>query len=404
MNELSERQKFILALVVHEYARTAAPVGSRFLVEQYRLEMSPATVRNELAALTEQGYLRQPHTSAGRVPTEEGYRYFVGRLLQETVLPETVRQTITHQFYQMRHDVDQWMRLAASVLARQSKAASLVTAPHPETLRLKHLELISTRGRQVLMVLVLFGGEVRQRLLTLPEPVAQEQLSASAARLTDLLLEKNASAIRAMRSVMREQIGGLDLDIIDYIVEDMEQARSSVASEVYFDGLTNVLAEPEFSGSEDARRALRLLEERSLLQDLLARTVLSGGSNMSAIQGGALHAAPGIATTISMPNRGSLVDNSVQVLIGGEGTWEELRHFSVVLARYGTPGLATGTLGVLGPMRLPYGRTISTMRFLSNLLSDLVSETLLEESVPEAGAPEAGESENHSLSAEDAED
>ena len=92
MSELTERQKFLLALVVHEYARTAAPVGSIYLVEQYHLEMSSATVRNELAALTEQGYLRQPHTSAGRVPTEEGYRYFVGRLLQETILPETASQ------------------------------------------------------------------------------------------------------------------------------------------------------------------------------------------------------------------------------------------------------------------------------------------------------------------------
>jgi heat-inducible transcriptional repressor len=364
MNDLTERQKFILALVVHEYARTAAPVGSRYLVEQYRLEMSPATVRNELAALTDQGYLRQPHTSAGREPTEEGYRYFVGRLLQETVLPEPVRQTISHQFYQMRHDVDQWMRLAASVLARQSRAASLVTAPHPESLRFKHLELINTRGRQVLMVLVLFGGEVRQRLLTLPEPVSQDQLSTAAARLTQIMLEKNASAIRGMRG----QLNGLEQDIADYIVNDMDQARSSISGEVYFDGLTNVLAEPEFSGSEDARRALRLLEERSLLQDLLTRTVLSGGTT-----------AVGAGITAGRARVGSGNDNSVQVLIGGEGTWEELRHFSVVLARYGTPGLATGTLGVLGPMRLPYGRTISTMRFLSNLLSDLVSETLVED-------------------------
>ena len=121
MIEPTERQKFLLALVVHEYARTAAPVGSRYLVEHYNLDMSSATVRNELAALTEMGYLRQPHTSAGRVPTEEGYRYFVGRLLQETELPDTVRRTITHQFYQMRNDVDQWMRLAASVLAHQSR-------------------------------------------------------------------------------------------------------------------------------------------------------------------------------------------------------------------------------------------------------------------------------------------
>ncbi len=365
MGELTERQKLILALVVHEFARTAAPVGSRYLVENYNLDMSPATVRNELAALTEQGYLRQPHTSAGRVPTEEGYRYFVGRLLHETALPEATRRTISHQFYQTRHDVDQWMRLAASVLAHHSRAASLVTAPHPDTLRFKHLELINTRGRQVLMVLVLFGGEVRQRLLTLHEPVSQEQLSAAAHRLTLSLLEKNEDGIQAMRS----QLSGLDYDIAGYVVDDMRQARALVSGEVYFDGLTNVMAEPEFSGSDDARRALRLLEERSLLQDLLARTVMSSGSETN---------QPLVSPLQSSQNPGG-GQNAIQVLIGGEGTWDELRNFSVVLTRYGTPGLASGTLGVLGPMRLQYGRTISTMRFLSGLLSEMVADTLVDD-------------------------
>lgn len=355
MSDLTERQKFILALVVHEYARTATPVGSRNLVENYHLDMSSATVRNELAALTDQGYLLQPHTSAGRVPTDEGYRYFVGKLLQETVLPETIRSTISHQFYQMRNDSDQWMRLAASVLARQSRAASLVTAPHLETERFKHLELIATRGRQVLMVLVLFGGEVRQRLITLPEPVSQESLSGAADRLTRAMVDKDIDAIKAYRG----QLNGLEEDIAGYIIDDINEARSTVSGEIYFDGLTNVLAEPEFTTSEDARRALKLLEERTMLQDLLSRTVLSTSGSAGAT------ALPGA--------------NSVQVLIGGEGTWDELRHFSVVLAQYGTPGLATGTLGVLGPMRLQYGRTISTVRFLSNLLSDLVSETMVED-------------------------
>lgn len=365
MGELTERQKFVLALVVHEYARTTSAVGSRYLVDTYHLDMSPATVRNELATLTEQGYLRQPHTSAGRVPTEEGYRYFVGRLLQETVLPVATQQTISHQFYQTRHDVDQWMRLAASVLASQSKSASLVTAPHPETQRFKHLELISTRGRQVLMVLVLFGGEVRQRLLTLAEPVSQEQLSTAADHLTRLLVEKTDDSIQSLTG----QLNSLERDIAGFVMEDMRAAQSSISGEVFFDGLTNVMTEPEFSGSEDARRVLRLLEERSLLQDLLARTVLTSGTVIE-----------GDTVSPVKSRQGGMGTNAVQVLIGGEGTWEELRNFSVLLARYGTPGQATGTLGVLGPMRLPYGRTISTMRFLSSLLSDLVADTLLEES------------------------
>jgi heat-inducible transcriptional repressor len=350
MIEPSERQKFLLALVVHEYARTAAPVGSRFLVEHYNLDMSSATVRNELSALTEMGYLRQPHTSAGRSPTEEGYRYFVGRLLQETSLPDTVRRTITHQFYQMRNDVDQWMRLAASVLAVHSRGASLVTAPHPERARLKHLELIATRGRQILMVLVMVGGEIRQRLVTLPEPVPQEMLSAAADHITHQFQENDADAVQTAFGG-QSSFNALEHDILALVAEDLGQTDTISSGEVYLDGMTNVLAEPEFASSDDARRALRVLEERSTLRDLLARTVLASG----AVSG-------------------------VQVLIGGDGTYEELRSSSLVLARYGVPGMTTGALGVLGPMRMSYGRTISTMRFLAGLLSDLVADTLSEDS------------------------
>lgn len=344
MNELSERQRFILTLVVHEYIKSAGPVGSQHLVEHYRLDMSSATVRNELAALTEMGYLRQPHTSAGRVPSEEGYRYFVGRLLQDTELPDATRRTITHQFYQMRNDVDQWMRLSASVLAHQSRSASLVTSPHPETARFKHVELISTRGRQVLMVLVMVGGEIYQHLFTLEEPTSQEALSMTANKLTHLYEGKDTETIRASRAQMQ----GFELAVTDWILTEMDQSNTQIAGEVYLDGLSNVLAEPEFLGSETAHRAMRVLEERSRLEDLLSRTVATSTAG------------------------------GVHVLIGGEGTWDELRQFSIVLARYGTPGLITGTLGVIGPMRMPYGRAISTIRFLAGLLSELVSDKLID--------------------------
>lgn len=340
MPRLTERRKFILALVIRDYIDTAQPVGSQRLVEDYNLEISSATVRNEMAALTDLGYLRQPHTSAGREPTEEGYRYFVGQLMGHTELPATTRRTITHQFYQARQDVDQWMRLAASVLAHQSQAASLVTAPHPELARFKHLELIATVGRQVLMVLVLGGGEVRQQMLVLAEPVTQERLSQVANLVNESCQGLNSDEIASLAS----QMGTLEQDVLKLTVEEMERSAAILGGEVYRDGLTNVLAEPEFAEVENARRALRVLEERSLLEDLLTRTVLNSGIG------------------------------GVQVLIGGEGDWEELRQCSMVLARYGAPGLATGTVGVLGPIRMAYPRTISTVRFVAGILSDLVTE------------------------------
>src|SRR5512143_2161978 len=195
---LNERQKLILALVIHDYTETAQPVGSQHLVERYHLGRSPATGRNAMVDLTDAGYLRQPYTSAGRVPTEEGYRYFVRQLMGQTELPVNTRRTITHQFYQAGRDVNRWMRLAASVLAHQSQGASLVTTPRPESARFKHLSLISTHGRQVLMVMVWSGGQVRQQMLTLAEPVSQDQLTNAASHINQLCEGLDANAIATL--------------------------------------------------------------------------------------------------------------------------------------------------------------------------------------------------------------
>jgi heat-inducible transcriptional repressor len=345
MTELTERQRLLLALIVKEYIETAKSVGSKRLAAEHKLGLSPATIRNEMAVLTELGYLDEPHPPAGRVPTELGYRYFVMHMVYQADLPERARDTIAHQFYQARQDVEQWMPLAASILAYHSRAASIVTAPHSERSHYKHVELIATQGRQLLMVLVLTGGEVRQQILTLAEPVRQALLSAAADRLNQVCLGKTTEEIAALP--LRSDI--LEKDILTLVLQDMNRAEQRVSGEIFLDGLTNVLAEPEFSESSDARRAVRLFEERSLLQDLLARTT----DNASV--------------------------GGVQVLIGGEGKWEELKQCSVVLARYGIPGLVTGTLGVFGPMRMPYGRTIPTVRFMADLLSGLVSETMVGE-------------------------
>ena len=295
-----------------------------------------------MSVLTDLGYLRQPHTSAGRVPTEEGYRFFVSQMMNQAELPKSVQHNISRQFHQARAEVDQWMHLAASVLAHQSQGVSVVTAPRAESLRFQHVELISTQGRQVLMVLVLVGGEVSQQLLTLAEPVKQEQLSQTAAHLNGLLASRALEEITSLPT----QPDALDQDILILVIQDMRRTAKSLSGEVYTDGLTNVLAEPEFADSDEARRALRLFEEHSSLQDLLARTTTN-----SAVGG-------------------------LQVLIGGESEWEELRQCSMVLTRYGVPGFATGMLGVLGPMRMSYARTIPTVRYVAGLLSGLVNDRI----------------------------
>jgi heat-inducible transcriptional repressor len=279
------------------------------------------------------------------VPSEEGYRYFVSQMMHNADLSDSVKHTISHQFHQSRPDMDQWMTLAASVLAHQSQGIAMVTAPHAERSRYKHVELISTQGRQVLMVLVMMGGDVRQQILTLSEPVTQERLSQTAARLNSLLAGSTVDALASLTS----RPDPLDQDILTLIRQDMRAASESNSGEFYTDGLTNVLSEPEFAESDEARRALKLFEERSTLQDLLVKT--TSNSNIGGLQ----------------------------VLIGGEGGWEELKQCSMVIARYGVPGMATGTLGVLGPMRMSYAKTIPTVRYVAGLLSDLVNDTIVDE-------------------------
>ena len=335
MGDLTDRRQAVLGLVVRQYIATATPVGSRTIVEQYGLGISSATIRNEMAYLEEQGYLTHPHTSAGRVPTEKGYRYFVERLMGEAELPLAEQRTIRHQFHQARLDLEQWMRLAAAVLARTAHSTSLVAAPTVAQCRFKHLELIAAHGSQALLVLVLMEGMVKQQVLTLAHPVAQEALHQVANRLNDLFNSLSADQIVASSY----QLAPLEEQISNLVIEMMEEAEARSSGEIYRDGLMNIFRQPEFSDIENVRPIIRILEEQSLLEAILAEVLSSSG---------------------------------VQVIIGGEGRWDELSECSVVLAPYGEAGRAMGALGVLGPMRMRYGRAISTVRYVSDLLSVLI--------------------------------
>jgi len=355
---LTRRQESILSLIVREYVHTPTPVSSKALVESYGLDVSSATVRNDMAVLEEEGLIYAPHTSAGRVPTEDGYRYFVHKLLGETELGQAEKRMIGHQFHQARFDTDQWLRLAASVLAQTVRSASLVTPPQHKKVAFKHMELIGTQGRTVLMVLVLEGGDVRQQMLTLAEPLEQERLSHVAMRITELCL--GASAERVRKLAARQDT--LEKEIMELVADAL--ARAEKRTQIIFDGLVHILdpatlldrldvtdpQEREELGravaqadSAGARQALHLLEEQSLLEEVLSEALL-----------------PEV--------------RGVQVMIAGEGRWEALSHTSMVLSRYGVTGQVTGAVGVLGPTRLHYGRAISAVRYVAGLMTDMLFE------------------------------
>lgn len=334
-DDLTARQSAILGLLVREFVTSAEPVGSRTLVEAYELGISPATVRNEMKALEDLGYLTHPHTSAGRVPTHKGYRYFVQNVLQESQLPAAIEHTIRHQFYQVQQELDQWVRLSASVLARTVHSAAITTRLRPSSALFKHIELISLQPRTVLMVLVQQGGVVRQQLIALEDPWSQAELSHLSASLNRRLTSYDATRARQSEGdadPLARQITDLVAEILAHEDERSEQ--------IYREGLGNVLQAPEFVDQSEARRFLEIFEEPSPIEPIIQEA----------------RQLPG-----------------VQVIIGGEHPYHNLPDVSLVLSRYGQPSQGTGILGVIGPIRMPYGRTISTVRFMSSLMSSLVA-------------------------------
>jgi len=244
--ELTNRQAMLLGLIVQEHVRTATPIASRALVERYHLDVSSATVRNEMARLEELGYLVQPHTSAGRIPTEQGFRYFVERLMEEQTLPLSERRKIAHQFHQAQEHREQWMPLAASVLARMTRSAAIVTAPRAVCAIYKHLELIATHGRAVLLVLVLEGGAVEQQMLVLPQIFSQGALSEIASRLNQICSGLTAEQIKQQLQFLSSS----EVDIARLLISLMAARQDTPADSIYQHGLSRLLREPEFAEGE----------------------------------------------------------------------------------------------------------------------------------------------------------
>jgi heat-inducible transcriptional repressor len=343
MNGLSSRQQLILGLVVREHVASAAPVGSRRLVGGYGLDVSSATIRNEMAVLEQQGYLQHPHTSAGRIPTVQGYRYFVEHLMGESRLPNVDRRTIRHQFHQARWgQSEQWLHLGATVLSQGAGLTALVTPPTPARGRFRHVELL-LHGSRCRLVIILDQGTVEQRDLALDYPLSTSASARISDQLNQLFLGQMASEVRQIG----ETLSGPAREVADRIAHTMATrdmrvplgSAEPVEGQLFRDGLAAMLEQPEFADGEATRRLVELLNRPRLLRQILAE---------------------------------SLTRDGVQVLVGGEGRWEALNDYGMVVARYGVDGYAFGALGLLGPVRMPYDRAVSTVRFVSELMSEIV--------------------------------
>lgn len=343
--EMNERRQFILKLVIQEFIESSTPVASELLVRKYGLVVSSATIRNELAALEDLGYLTHWHTSAGRVPTDAGYRYYVENLMERTPLSATEQRTIRHQFYQVRSELDQWIQLAGAVLARTAQNASVVTQPRAYQARYKHLELIAIHETTALLVLVLHDGTIRQQTFSLDLARSQEELSRSADKLNDRCHDGSHSKLDALTQQDRGQANPsfdeVEQQVLDLIIRAMQQLEDQLNSQIHSDGLIEMLNQPEFAQVNRVRQVLEMLQGGKGLGPLIPR---------------------------------ALASNGVQVVIGGEHSRDEMREYSVVLSRYGIADEVVGVLGVIGPTRMAYPRTISTVRYISSVMSDMLGD------------------------------
>ena len=334
---LSERRARILAFIVDDYIDSATPIGSQALVERHALGLSSATVRNEMAALEEQGFITHPHTSAGRIPSHPGYRYYVSSLMQERDLSRQEQISILHQFHQSARSLEEWVGLAASVLANSLHTVSLVTQPRINEARFKQLQLVELSENRALLVVVTSDTAVHQQQLEFPLHVNQEQLTRLAGRLNGEFGGRHASEIPIRDAT--EPLSQVESIVVAAVVELLLRESREAVEEPVVEGVRELLRQPEFDGSDRILDTLEAVDESRLR--------------------GAIPSA-------------AIDDADVAIVIGDENRDGPYQDMSFVLARYGQPGGAGGVVGVLGPTRMPYNDAVAHVRYVGDVLTELM--------------------------------
>jgi len=337
--ELSERKAAILRDLVRLYIRTGEPVGSEALAAASPLRVSSATIRNELAALEEMGYLTQPHTSAGRMPTDRGYRYFVDMLPSRIRLRDPERKAIVGFFDEALSDVDEILRGTTHLLSRLTRYASLALAPSSRDVPIARAELVPV-GTATLLLVVFDNGRVEKRVIEVPTDMSDEDVERLSGRLMEILRGRTLQEAKA--SITDERRRGPEADravfgTVDAALGSIDEARE--AEHVFLGGVANIAAEEAFQRRETLQEMLEALERESEILRLLREAAL----------------VPPFTVTI-----------------GRENPMAEMWEAAVIAAPYAAGGHALGTIGVVGPLRMDYASAISAVREVAERLSAAV--------------------------------
>ncbi len=338
---LDKRKAYILATVVYEYIATAEPVGSNTLTQKYNLGVSSATVRNELAELEASGYLVQPHTSAGRVPSDAGYRTYVDELMQPEALAPEDRRRIRDDLREASRELDDVIESATRLLGRLSNNLAFVTKPQPETHTFRHIQLIWLSPRTGVAVVVTSIGVSAQTLFEVTSDLDADALTRLSNALNARLGNRPLREIddRDVQATVAEL--GLSDELRGAVLAALKSARNATAPSVTAAGAQNLLDQPEFHDLRKLRSILRIVEEQKTLYDLVADAI---------------------------------ANETPSVKIGGELGIEEFADLSVVTVPYRFGRSAVGMLSILGPRRMPYGRLLALASGTADTLSERLSQ------------------------------
>ena len=335
---MEQRKQEILKAVVREFTVTALPVGSRALVSRHFLNLSSATVRNELSELADLGYLIQPHTSAGRIPTDRGYRYFVDFLMELEPVPQQVASYIRAELSTAPADLQALVERVATTVAAVTQNAAVASLPHGPQARIKHVDLVSLEPTEVLVILVVEGNLIRQQVISVSTPVDQTELSRLANKLNRELVGKDRDDLAPR---IKRLTSGLETEIATRLAHTLELFEQGTETLVLHDGVRNLLKQPEFAEASRLHQVLEVLEETrylaTLLQDLVG-------------------------------------DSDTQIVIGSENQATQLRSCTLVLTTYGPSRRIRGVLGVVGPTRMAYGQVVGRLQTIARRASERLAE------------------------------
>lgn len=333
--ELGERKRKILGAVVHDYVATAEPVGSESLAQKYNLGVRPATIRNEMAAMSELGYLRQPHTSAGRVPSDLGYRYYVDRLMPMPRLGSRETLRARGGFEQCDTEVEELIQQTCRILSSLTMCTSLATPPKTDEVCAQHVMVSILGPGRLLVVTVLNTGHVDHRFVEYDGALSPTDVLA----ITNIANERLRASGPGRTAPLPREIAGLK-DVYAKVAQTVQQAVASGSEdEVYMDGTGNILRQPEFHQGERISALLTALEQRKALYQVLSKALLGP---------------------------------DVTVIIGSENQVAEMRECSFVTARYSVGDRVVGSIGVIGPTRMDYRRAVAAVRFMAANLGEML--------------------------------